>query len=162
MTSAEYLSDVIPAAMALLPTAMRSREADAMLIAIALQESRLIYRAQIGGPARGFHQFETGGVRGVLRHTATRMHAKAVLIARGYSPVDPDNYGAIGALHAQFEHDDLLDCAFARLLLYADARPMPEAGEYDLAWDVYIFGWRPGKPHRRTWDAFYDEAWGVV
>ena len=75
MSPAEYLTDVIPAALALLPPQMDTQEARAMLIAIALQESRLTYRKQIGGPARGLHQFETGGVRAVLRHAATEAHA---------------------------------------------------------------------------------------
>lgn len=155
MTPAEYLVAVIPPAMALLPPKMDTRDARAMLLAIGLQESRLTYRRQIGGPARGFHQFETGGVRGVLAHAATRALASQVAAALGYP-------ATVDALHPNFETDDLLDCAFARLLLWVDARPMPPAGAYDLSWDIYIFGWRPGKPHRQTWDAFYDEAWAAV
>lgn len=156
MTPAEYLADVIWPAMAFLPMKMRSREADAMLIAIGLQESRLTYRAQIGGPARGFHQFETGGVRGVLKHAATKALAAQVAEGLGYSAASAE------ALHPKFKTDDLLDCCFARLLLYVDSRPMPPAGAYDLSWDIYIFGWRPGKPHRQTWDALYDQAWATV
>jgi hypothetical protein len=162
MNPAEYLTDVIPPALALLPHAMDTREARAMLIAIALQESRLIYRKQIGGPARGFHQFETGGVRAVLRHPAVAGYARDVVDSLGYPPTSGDVFSDVAALHASFTVDDLLDCAFARLLLFADARPMPPAGAHDLAWDIYIFGWRPGKPHRQTWDAFYDQAWGLV
>jgi len=162
MSPAEYLTDVIPAALALLPPQMDTQEARAMLIAIALQESRLTYRKQIGGPARGLHQFETGGVRAVLRHAATEAHARSVIDALGYPPCDPLSQADVAALHANFTVDDLLDCAFARLLLYADARPMPPAGAHDLAWDIYIFGWRPGKPHRQTWNDFYDEAWATL
>ncbi|MEK9809114.1 MAG: hypothetical protein VW362_01605 [Candidatus Nanopelagicales bacterium] len=162
MTPTEYLTDVIPPAMALLPSAMDTQEARAMLIAIALQESRLLYRKQIGGPARGFHQFETGGVRAVLRHTATAAHAQDVLTTLGYATPDPLVFADVSGLHTAFTTDDLLDCAFARLLLYADARPMPPANAYDLSWDIYLFGWRPGKPHRQTWNAFYDQAWAVV
>jgi hypothetical protein len=155
MTPTEYNTTVIPAALTLLPAKMDTREARAMLIAIALQESRLIYRAQIGGPARGFHQFETGGVRGVLQHSSVRALASQVASQLGYP-------ATVDALHPKFETDDVLDCAFARLLLYVDPRPMPAPGAYEMGWSVYIFGWRPGKPHRETWDAFYDQAWGVV
>ena len=88
-----------------------------MLIAIALQESRLTYRKQIGGPARGFHQFETGGVRAVLRHTAVDGYARSVVDALGYPPCDPMVMSDVARLHAAFTVDDLLDCAFARLLL---------------------------------------------
>lgn len=162
MTPAEYLQDIIPVSAALLPTPMDTLEARAMLIAIALQESRLIHRKQIGGPARGLHQFETGGVRAVLRHPAVSAHAADVVATLGYLPVDPMSMTDVIRLHTAFTTDDLLDCAFARLLLYADPRALPGAGEHDLSWDIYMFGWRPGKPHRHTWNAFYDQAWGVL
>ena len=102
MTPTEYLTDVIPAAMALLPTRMDTQESRAMLIAIALQESRLTYRKQIGGPARGFHQFETGGVRAVLRHTAVDGYARSVVDALGYPPCDPMVMSDVARLHAAF------------------------------------------------------------
>ena len=156
MTPDEYNTNVIPAALAFLPAKMDTRESRAMLIAIALQESRLIYRAQIGGPASGLHQFETGGVRGVLKHAAVKTLAAQVAEDLGYSAASAET------LHGKFETDDILDCCFARLLLYVDPRPMPAPGEYDLSWSVYLFGRRPGKPHRQTWDAFYDQAWAAV
>jgi hypothetical protein len=155
MTPDEYVRTVVPAAMAFLPAKMDTREARAMLVAIGLQESRLTYRAQIGGPARGLHQFETGGVSGVLKHAAVRALASQVAAQLGYP-------ATVDGLHPQFETDDILDCCFARLLLYVDPRPMPGPAMYEMSWSVYIFGWRPGKPHRQTWDAFYDQAWAAV
>ena len=155
MTPHLYNTLVIDPAMHLLGSKYDSPEARAMLIAIALQESRLLHRRQIQGPARGFHQFETGGVQGVMTHRAIAQDATLVAKTLVYAPLIP-------VIHAAMEHNDLLDCAFARLLLYADPRPLPKAAQHDLAWTIYIFGWRPGKPHRQTWDDFYDEAWTVI
>src|SRR5690606_12018619 len=72
---------LIEAGLALLPEPDSSREARAMLLAIALQESRFMHRRQIGGPARGYWQFEVGGVRGVMTHRHTSTLARE-LIAR--------------------------------------------------------------------------------
>lgn len=151
--SFEYIrDDVIPAAYELLPPAMNSPESDAMLLAIGLQESRLEHRRQIGGPAMGFWQFESGGGwRGVLRHTSTRDTAAHVLRVMGYS-ADP-GYEVLAT-------NDRLACCFARLLLWTHPGPLPTKGQHDYAWDYYMNLWRPGKPHRETWDAFYDKAWG--
>ena len=46
-------NNIIPAALSLLPPKMDTPEARAMLGAIALQESALRYRQQVGGPAKG-------------------------------------------------------------------------------------------------------------
>ena len=51
----------LPAACSLLPARMDTRAARALLVAIGLQESRFEHRRQIGGPARGFFQFEAMG-----------------------------------------------------------------------------------------------------
>ena len=155
MTPHLYQTLVIDPTMHLLGSKYDSPEARAMLLAIGLQESRLQYRRQIQGPARGFHQFETGGVQAVLTHKVVGPIAVATAKALEYAPL-------VSTLHPAFEHNDLLDCAFSRLLLYADPRPLPKAGQRDLAWTIYLFGWRPGKPKRETWDDFYDEAWATI
>ena len=137
----------------LLPPGMTSLAARNMLVAIAMQESRFKHRAQIGGPAKGFWQFEkNGGVRGVLNHVTTGPLIREVCSALSYEPDVSECYTAI-------EHNDILACAFARLLLWTVLRPLPKKGEHQKAWEYYIEGWRPGKPHRDTWDAFYDKAW---
>ena len=61
MTPAQFLRFAIDPALSLLPPVMDTRAARAMIISICLQESRLQHRRQIGGPARGFAQFERGG-----------------------------------------------------------------------------------------------------
>lgn len=128
--------------------------ARAMLWAIGRQESRFIHRRQIGGPARGFWQFERGGgVRGVLTHRASADMARKLCAACG---VEPTSFAVYPAL----EHDDVLAAGFARLLLYTDPKPLPpvEPRNENAAWDYYIRNWRPGKPHRHTWGAFWKEA----
>lgn len=133
----------LAAALALLPASMtRARaRAEAMLLAIGLQESLLVYRRQIGGPARGLLQFETGGVRGVLEHPASRQHARVVCAARGVQPTT-------AAVYAALEHDDVLAMAIGRLLLWTDPKPLPELGDADAAWALYLRTWRPGAAKR--------------
>ncbi len=163
----DFLRHIIPAGMALLPKACDSPAARAMLIAIALQESRLAHRWQVlqgggKGPARGLLQFEQGtrasrgGVWGVYLHKTSASLLAPVCHARGVA-LDP------GAIWRALETDDVLAVAVARLLLLTDPYPLPQRGEYDAAWRLYADRtWRPGRPHRQTWDAYYDRAWSEV
>lgn len=152
MLLSEVRTLAIVPALGLLPAHWNSPEAVVLLLAIGLQESRFQHRRQIKGPARGWWQFERGGgVAGVLRHNATRAHAVRVCDARGVVPV-PDE------VCRRLEHDDVLAAAFARLLLWSDPPPLPKVGEVSAAWDLYLRTWRPGKPHRHTWDALYAQA----
>lgn len=154
------LASAINPALLRLPRAMDSDAARVMLLAIGLQESRFQYRFQKiagrpyeKGPARGFWQFERpGGVRGVMTHAATERHARIVCEARGV-PFDDV------VVHARLEDDDILAATFARLLLWADARALPPVGaDHEAAWQCYLRNWRPGKPHRHTWDEFHAAA----
>jgi hypothetical protein len=139
-------------AFRLLPSKMNSEAARVMLYAIGLQESRFEHRRQIGGPARGFWQFEKGGgVKGVLTHPSSRKYATAVCEVRGVSPTAEAAYPAL-------ERDDVLAAAFARLLLYTDPRALPKIGDVQGAWDYYIRNWRPGKPHPGSWPDLYAQA----
>ncbi len=156
MTLDEITQQAIEPAYALLPTRMRSQEATLMLLAIGLQESRFLHRRQIGGPARGYLQFERdGGVRAVLRHPVTKIHAITLCAARGVRPVAADVYAAL-------EHDDVLAAGFARLLLYSDPAPLPALGDEAGAWAYYLRNWRPGKPHPQTWPKLYQNALSFV
>ena len=156
--------EAIEPALHLLPPKMDSQAARVMLLAIGLQESRFQYRFQKlagrpyeKGPARGFWQFERGGgVHGVMSHPATRDLAKHVCESRGV-PLDSV------IVHAKLETDDILAAAFARLLLWADRLPLPAVdADHDAAWDCYVRNWRPGKPHRATWDDFHSQARGQL
>lgn len=151
----------INAGLALLPSAMDTPAARVMLLAIGLQESRFTHRAQIingggKGPARGLWQFERGGgCAGVVRHNASRYWMSEVCKARG---VGFDSASIWRAL----ETDDVLAAAAARLLLFTDPKRLPGVSDRQGAWDLYTRVWRPGKPHRHTWDALHNEAAAVV
>lgn len=135
-----------------LPSKFNTTDSTVLLLAIGLQESRFEHRQQVGGPARSFWQFEKGGgVKGVLSHPGTAKHAQAVCVLRGIAPTAESVY-------ARMLDDDLLGCAFARLLLYSDAKPVPVAGSIDAGWDYYARNWRPGRPHPETWRGLYLEA----
>lgn len=147
---------VIPAALSLLPGRMTSPEAHAMLLAIGLQESRFDERVQIGGPAHGYWQFEkNGGTKGVLTHAGTRPVVLPLLEMLNYRPVVAECYNAL-------THNDTLACVFARLLLWTVPGRLPKAIEVEIAWQQYLIGWQPGRPHRETWNQFYLEAWRTV
>lgn len=146
-----------PAAFALLPTAMDTPNARAMLLAIALQESKCCHRRQIGGPARGFYQFEKGGgVKGALIHSATKTHAQQAMQLLAYKDA------AVETAFDAIEHNDTLATVFARLLLYTLPDKLPTDTQASEGWGQYVRAWRPGKPHPQTWDANFSAAWALV
>lgn len=150
----EYVRrQVIPAAMSMLPQRMDSIEARVMLVAIGMQESRFEHRRQLGGgPAISFWQGErTGGFPLLVKHGATAAIARDLLKRMAYGEPDVTDFYAL-------EHNDIAACIAARLLLWTHTKPLPE-GNAGEAWRYYIDLWRPGKPHRETWDAFYLDAW---
>jgi hypothetical protein len=150
---------VVPA-LTLLGKHMDSPAARVMLLAIGMQESRFEHRYQVvggrqaaiaalhgeiaKGPARGFWQFEKGGVRGVWRHHASAESLRLLCQARD-CPFDPV------PIWEQIELDDVLAAGVARLLLYTDPFPLPRPEQSDVAWLYYTRNWRPGKPHPKTW-----------
>lgn len=152
----EIATEVIDPMFRLLPEKMNSKEALVLLLAIGLQESRLIHRKQINGPAKGLWQFErNGGVRGVLNHARTSKLAVKFCDACALPSTVEEVYQTL-------QYDDLLAAGFARLLLWTIPGKLPELGDSEAAWDYYIEGWRPGKPHRHTWDALYALALDYV
>jgi len=149
------IPDILDPAAKILP-AYDSPKARMMLLVIGLQESRFEHRRQIGGPAVSFWQFEEGGgVRGVLQHKASIYDAVKVCHARGVGSSTREVY-------ERMITDDLLGCCFARLLLLTDPRPLPVIGDMDGSWFYYLRNWRPGKPHRHTWDGLYDQAYNLL
>lgn len=162
-----FLVAAVLPALDLLPTNMTSAEAKAMLLAIALQETALKARRQevysqtkkawVDGPARSHFQFELGGLAGVLRHPATQPHAARFIEALGYADATPPELLDI------MVYDSVLASGMARLNLWWDAQPLPQrAAGPEPAWDLYIRTWRPGKPHRHTWDDCWRLAWDTV
>lgn len=167
ITPRDFNCKIIPAGLAWLPQQCDSPEARAMLIAIALQESRLAVRWQVlqgggKGPARGLLQFEQGtrasrgGVWGVYLHKVSASYLVPVCRAHNI-PLDPN------AIWSALETDDALAVAVARLLLLTDPYPLPQRGDAEAGWKLYAERtWRPGRPHRHTWDAFYETAWKTI
>lgn len=153
---------VLPAMRGVLPAKMDSAEARAMLLAIALQESRASARRQQNfGPARGLWQFELGGVRGVMKHPSTRSHARDVLRLLHYDHL----IGAkneTSAIHQVLEHNDLLAAAFARLNLWWLPNALPHREQMQAAWSQYLAAWNPGEPHFSTWPAYHEQAWALL
>lgn len=154
------LVHTIPAAYSLLPAHMRSTESTAMLLAIGLQETRFLARRQQGnGPARSFWQFEPGnkgGFAGVFRHPRTQNSATFVVTSLRYSATD------IEAARRASEHNDVLACAMARLLLWTSPSRLPAREEVAYGWQQYLNIWRPGVPHPETWQGLFHEAWDRV
>lgn len=128
----------------------RTTAAEAMLLAIGLQESGFVHRDQVVpgkpygqvGPATGFWQFELrGGTTGVLNHPATGAKARQLC--------DQYQLSSLPTAAWQFfaeEAGDELACDFARLLLLTDMVPLPMAVEstWEVAFNYYLRNWRPG------------------
>lgn len=144
---AQVLAQVIvPTLRHLLPAKFDSTVARVQLLAMAGQESNLATRRQLGGPARGLWQAEQGGsIHGVLTSKATSAYARSVCLLLAVAPVESDVYAGLVA-------DDLLACAFARLTLWADPRPLPPLDDEEGAWQCYLRNWRPGAYSRGSED----------
>lgn len=157
MTAIQTGCSVIEATLGhLLPGKFDSVAARVMLGAIGLQESGFTTRKQVGGPARSYWQMEQGGgIHGVLTHPASRLYARSVCGLRAVAPTESDVYAAMLS-------DDLLGCAFARLLLFTDTAPLPALGDIQAGWDYYERNWRPGKPRPDDWAGNYIAAQAAV
>ena len=142
-----FLLRAVEPGLALLPGYMISDSARVMLMAIAGQESNWANRAQVGGPARGYWQFEQAAVEAVLSQTSSL--AQAVL--------DTCNIPITDAMTA-IQYNDPLACAFARLLLWFDPAPLPMIGNVTAGFDYYQRCWRPGKPDAARWRTIYPTA----
>lgn len=143
--------------MDILPAGMDSVKAKAEIIAIGLQESRFEHRRQMNnGPAMGFWQFEQGGgVRGVLNHAQTKRIATALCARFNIEASVIPTWSAL-------EHNDVLACCFARLLLLTAPWPLPGPDDPDEGWRQYEWCWRPGKPHPEFWPENFSRAWQMV
>jgi len=107
------------------------------------------------GPAAGLWQFERGsqsaggGVWGVMLHPASRVWLHDLCAVRSV-PFQAQ------AIWQAIQKDDILAAGLARLLLFTDGKRLPDVADVSGAWALYANRtWRPGKPHRATWDAFH-------
>ncbi|MCR0981778.1 hypothetical protein [Roseomonas populi] len=131
-----------------------------MLLAIGGQESGAFKARRQGGngPARGWWQFEGGPMSAtaeVLTGGATKRLAERVCADLQVSTDRATVYAAL-------EHNDLLACAFARLLLWGSPKALPGVDQPDAGWGYYLSRWHPGKPHPETWAGHWREALEAV
>lgn len=142
------LNTVIRPTLLMMGDRFKSPSAEAMLIAIAAQESGLEHRVQMdGGPAHGLWQFEMGGgVAGVMGHKSTKLIAESIATTLLYKFTRNEIY--IGIIN-----NDILACSFARLLLWSHPSPLPDPNDLNSSWQYYTSLWRPGKPHIERWPA---------
>lgn len=157
MTPDLYLELAVLPALSVMPSAMDSAEARAMIVSIALQETQLSARRQAaGGPARSFAQFEkNGGIANVLDHPKTAAFARGFCALLNILPTRDAVYEAI-------EFNDVLCVGFTRLNLWTNASALCGIDEPARAWRLYLETWRPGRPRPETWNACYARAWAVV
>lgn len=152
----EVLNTLIEPAFKELPPKMTSDAARVYMLAIGLQESQFVHTVQMGGgPAHGYWQFERGGgVKGVLRHAASKDHAAAALHKRNIPITSQDAWDALA-------HDQVLAAIFARLLLWTSPKAL--ALEENYAWEIYDKDlWRPGRPHPEFWPDNWALAMALV
>lgn len=162
------LTYIVPAAYALLPAAMQTPAATALLLAIGLQESRFTERRQLGGPARSFFMFEEAGVKGVLEHPRSAGVIAHVLEQLQY----PRIFSPAGVTlrHLAIEHNDILALCFARCLLWTLPSALPGPFDVERGWDQYVAAWNPGAARdatrqlaaRERWTPNYLQAWTLV
>lgn len=156
-TLAEINSTILTPALAWLRPQNDTPAARQLLLAITLQEDPLQLRRQMGnGPARGLWQFELGGaVKGVMNSEQVRRRMRKVCEVFHVEYWPEDVWKAL-------ETNDILAACAARFLLLTDPRPLPARDDADYAWTYYIRNWRPGKPHRATWNENYRRAGDVA
>lgn len=126
------------------------------LLAIAMQESNLANRRQVGaggvenGPAVSFWQFEKGGgCRGVLTHRLSENHMRFICSSYNIEPTE-------AALWEAMRYNDIVAAAAARLLVYTLPSKLPTTAAD--GWAQYLAAWRPGKPHPEKWA----ECWAMA
>lgn len=131
------------------PTVPCDRRVMVLLAAISGQEAAWKYRVQnMNGPAHGLWQCERGGgIAGVLTNMRTKAAAVIVCEAAGLRPDAHEVWAAITAV--AYDH---VAFSFARLLLWADFRPLPQETDPDATWAAYVRNWRPGRPRRDDWN----------
>src|ERR1044072_5473692 len=148
MTGREFLAQIVDPGMAFMayalgpndPTTVPTPELRVALLSTAGQESLWKFRRQMGGPARGFWQFEKGGaLRGVMRHPETQERVKHLCNSLC---IHCDE----GSLFEAIAWNDHFATAMARLLLWTDAAALPRFGEEQTTWNYYLRNWRPGRP----------------
>lgn len=137
------------------------RERAVLLVAIAIQESKLKYRKQMPtGPARSFWQIEHPAALDCIRRC--RPVEEFWMDKLGFSPADFASSRSSGAVAMQYS--DLGACAVAAGILQLQPGRLPRVSNMhvDVAWFYYLKSWRPGKPRPDSWAKAYSEAMRVI
>lgn len=153
ITASQCLASIINPMLQLLPAPLTSDAARTELIAIAIQESALAYRHQIGGPARSLWMFEYNGVLAVCRHHTAGPIVRILCSALNIR-FDP------GVIFANLTTNDLLGAGVARALLWSDPAAIPTDESGGLA--MYQRNWRPGAFAPARWPAAWAAAQATV
>lgn len=160
-----FIEPVLEGAASRYRTSIDSPSARAMLLAVGLQESRLVETIQRGaggkpltGLARSWWQFEGGrnqALGGILADPRTAW-ARDELCHMGYPCLEPGR----DDLHWCMAYDQRIGVILARALIWLDpyALPAPVPQAETTAWTLYIRCWRPGKPHHASWAANWRAA----
>jgi len=133
-----------------------SANARVLVMTIAGQESRWKERRQIGGPARSYWQFEGGPYSGTTDVFQKSPRQLGLVCAACDVPYEQ------ATVFEAMAWNDMLACAMARLLLWSDPAPLPAVGDKVAGWDYYIRRWKPGAPHRISWDGLYDQSVAAI
>jgi hypothetical protein len=108
---------------ALVSIGLWSRAAEQLLLATAIQESRLFYRRQINGPALGFFQMEPRTHDDIW----TNFLAYRKELASKVEALMDDGADKLG----QLERNDRYAAAMARVHYYRYPDPIPELGDIE-------------------------------
>lgn len=156
---------LVAATLSIFPHEFNTPRAQAMLLAIGLQESKFEARRQLvagekrwwksQGPAVGYWQNERIGIQGIMEHRRAGPLLEQVCGELGY-PFDLD------VLYDAVKYDNILAVVIARLMLWVHPDPLPDESDVAAAWHYYIRTWRPGKPHADRWAENYSRAWAIV
>lgn len=156
MTPLECLRDLILPALEVTAVHLNTKdkeEAAVLLLTIAIQESALRYRKQLGnGPARGLFQMEPGPQAMIQLVMGKNRELRSLLPTN-----DPSEMWAL----LEYEPNDKYGVYIARAALQTDPKPLPRLGDEEEAWDCYLKHWRPGKPRKEKWGTSYEAALGA-
>jgi hypothetical protein len=147
----DYVRDCISVALRQLPQRMDTPQARFLMLAAGFQESGFRHRRQIGGPARGYWQFEPIGCTGVLTHHTTADLAAGLCITMGVQALSDSAYAAV-------EFHDCLAAGFARLCFWRLPDPVPDITDSEGMLLYYRRAWAPGKFHPERWPHSYKMA----
>ena len=154
-----YLSPALGWFATILPSVSVNRDVHVFLLAAAGQESgwRNVAQAGEGSFDRGLgpFQMQENTCADIMSNLAT--DAKTVIVCAKLGIVRTS-----AAVYAALLAHPNLATAFARLDLYADPSPVPDAAAVQGGWETYLRVWRPGDPRPADWITNHAAALAAV